>query len=144
MKEDTNCQHTEMLALWKNVENSKINNGSLPHMTRHFLSAFQMRTWHLQLCEIKASYNDPKFRQNYKNNKYVSYMNEGTLSCQLQYPYLFFEPSVMSKNLKVWWLKEVSVPLAWSQRAALNYIFYQNESEWEFLLKAHYKGEREN
>jgi len=39
-------------------------------------------------------------------------MNEGTLSCQLKYPYLFSEPAVMSKNLKVWRLKQVSVPLS--------------------------------
>jgi hypothetical protein len=78
MKEDTNCQHREMLALWKKGENSKINNSSLPHMTQQFLCAFQMCTWYLQLCDVKASYNDPKFNQNYKNNNYVSYMNEGT------------------------------------------------------------------
>jgi hypothetical protein len=84
------------------------------------------------------------FSQNYKNDKNVSYTNAGILSSQLKHPDLFSEPVVMSKDLKVQRLQQVSVLLARCQRAALSYVFCQNESAWEFLLKAHYRGDREN
>lgn len=144
MKEDTNCLHREKFSLWKNGENPKVNKSSLPRMTRQFLSAFQICQSHLQLTDIKTPCNDPTFSQNHKNNKNMSYTNEGMLSMQLKRPDLFSEPVVMSKDLKVWLLQKVSVLLTRCQRAALSYAFCQNESAWEFLLKAHCRGEKEN
>ncbi|XP_069703188.1 uncharacterized protein [Periplaneta americana] len=143
--EDPNYKHQKMLDSTQKKDDDSVSS-SLPNMIRRFLSAFRMWLFsssNVNFFRTSTDSNSCKNNQMKKDCETVINMNEATSSKLIKNLDSFFEPVFSCENIQIQRLQQISILLNRCQIAASNYAFSRNNVAWEYLLKQHYKEEKD-